>query len=79
MTKRHGIESGHQPDLSPETLGGMLPAITVGVPEACRLTDIGRSKVYQLIAAGEIRAIKAGAIALVSMASITAFLAAHER
>jgi excisionase family DNA binding protein len=48
--------------------------ITVRIPEACRLTGIGRSKLYELIAAGEIEIIKIGAITLVPIASLTSFL-----
>jgi predicted DNA-binding transcriptional regulator AlpA len=32
--------------------------ITVRIPEACRLTGIGRSKLYELIAAGQIEIVK---------------------
>jgi excisionase family DNA binding protein len=46
----------------------------VRIPEACRLTGIGRSKLYELIAAGEIEIIKVGTISLVTMASLTSFL-----
>lgn len=46
----------------------------VRIREACRLTGIGRSKLYELIAAGEIEIIKVGAITLVPVASLTAFL-----
>ena len=48
--------------------------ITVRVREACRLTGIGRSKLYELIAAGEIEIIKVGTITLVPLASLTQFL-----
>jgi excisionase family DNA binding protein len=48
--------------------------LTVRVGEACRLTGIGRSKLYELIAAGEIEIIKVGAITLVPVASLTGFL-----
>jgi excisionase family DNA binding protein len=48
--------------------------ITVRIREACRLTGIGRSKFYELIAAGEIEIIKVGTITLVPIASITTFL-----
>jgi excisionase family DNA binding protein len=48
--------------------------ITVRVREACRLTGIGRSKLYELIAAGEIEIIKIGSITLVPIASLTEFL-----
>lgn len=48
--------------------------ITVRIREACRLTGIGRSKLYELIAAGEIEIIKIGTITLVPVASLTRFL-----
>jgi excisionase family DNA binding protein len=48
--------------------------LTVRIREACRLTGIGRSKFYELIAAGEIEIIKVGTISLVPMASLTRFL-----
>jgi len=48
--------------------------ITVRVREACRLSGIGRSKLYELIAAGEIEIIKVGTITLVPMVSLTKFL-----
>ena len=48
--------------------------ITVRVREACRLSGIGRSKLYELIAAGEIEIIKVGTITLVPVASLTRFL-----
>jgi excisionase family DNA binding protein len=48
--------------------------ITVRIRDACRLSGIGRSKLYELIAAGEIEIIKVGTITLVPMASLTRFL-----
>jgi excisionase family DNA binding protein len=48
--------------------------ITVRVREACRLTGIGRSKLYELIAVGEIRIIKVGTITLIPVASLTKLL-----
>ena len=44
------------------------------IPEACKLTGIGRSKLYELIRAGEIRTIKVGTITLIPVASLTEFL-----
>jgi hypothetical protein len=43
--------------------------LTVRIREACRLTGIGRSKLYELIAAGEIEV-----ITLVPVSSLTSFL-----
>jgi excisionase family DNA binding protein len=48
--------------------------IAVRVREACRLTGIGRSKLYELIASGEIKIVKVGAITLIPVASLTTFL-----
>lgn len=53
--------------------------ITVRVREACRLTGIGRSKIYELIAAGEIEIVKVGTITLVPVASLTTFLQRRAR
>jgi excisionase family DNA binding protein len=48
--------------------------LAVRVREACRLTGIGRSKLYELIAAGEIRTIKVGSITLIPFAGLQQFL-----
>lgn len=48
--------------------------LTVRIRDACRLTGIGRSKFYELIAAGEIEIIKVGTITLVPVSSLTSFL-----
>jgi excisionase family DNA binding protein len=52
----------------------LLRPIAMRVQEACRLTGIGRSKLYELIAAGEIEIVKVGTIALIPIASLTDFL-----
>jgi excisionase family DNA binding protein len=44
------------------------------VKDACRLTGIGRSKLYELIAAGEIEVVKVGTITLIPMDSLQLFL-----
>jgi excisionase family DNA binding protein len=48
--------------------------LTVRTPEACRMTGIGRSKLYELIKAGEIETIKVGSSTLVTVAGLEAFL-----
>lgn len=48
--------------------------LTVRVREACRLTGIGRSKLYELIASGDIKTIKVGAMTLIPTASLEHFL-----
>jgi excisionase family DNA binding protein len=49
--------------------------ITVRIREACRITGIGRSKLYELIAAGDIPILKVGAITLVPIEGLKAFVA----
>lgn len=53
--------------------------LTVRVGEACRLTGIGRSKLYELIATGEIEIIKVGTITLIPLDSLRHFLDACRR
>ncbi len=48
--------------------------ITVRIPEACRITGIGRSKIYELIQSGDLTTIKVGTMTLIPVASIEAFL-----
>jgi excisionase family DNA binding protein len=60
-------------DLIYENAGRLLP-ITVRIRDACRLTGIGRSKLYELIAAGEIEILKVGTVTLVPVVSLTRFL-----
>ncbi len=51
--------------------------ITVRIPEACRMTGIGRSKLYELISEGEIPIIKVGSMTLVPVSGLNSFLAAQ--
>jgi len=57
-------------DLSPEIL-------TVRVKEACRITGIGRSKLYELIEQGDIEIIKVGSMTLIPVDGLRAFLEAR--
>jgi excisionase family DNA binding protein len=52
--------------------------LSVRIPEACRMTGIGRSKLYELIAEGEIHIVKVGTITLVPVRSLRSFLARRE-
>ena len=47
-----------------------LEPLTVRIPVAVKLTGIGRSKLYELIKAGEVETVKVGASTLVSVASL---------
>jgi excisionase family DNA binding protein len=42
--------------------------ITVRISEACRITGMGRSKLYELIQQGEIEIVKVGTMTLVPVA-----------
>ena len=44
--------------------------MTVRIPVAVQLTGIGRSKLYELIAAGDIETVKVGASTLITVASL---------
>ena len=48
--------------------------ITVRISEACRMTGIGRSKFYELVAEGKIEIVKVGAMTLVPVVSLEAFI-----
>lgn len=49
--------------------------IAVTIREACRITGLARSSVYREIAAGRIRAVKAGKRTLLPMSSLRKWLA----
>lgn len=48
--------------------------ISIRIPEACRLIGISRSKLYELIEAGDIQTAKVGASRLVLVSSLRAFV-----
>ena len=61
------------------SLGPLPTPITVRIKDACRMTGIGRSKLYLLIAEGVIETIKVGSMTLIPVASIEAFLHSRRR
>jgi len=44
------------------------------LPDACRFLSLGRSKVYELIARGDLEVVKIGSRTLVPMASLEKFV-----
>ena len=54
----------------PDTLPLPLDPVTVRIPEALQMTGLGRSKFYELIASGEIEAIKIGRCTLIPINSL---------
>lgn len=53
--------------------------LAVRIPQAAQMLGIGKSKLYEFIAAGEIEAIKIGRSTLVPMDSLKMFLFARRR
>lgn len=51
-----------------------LEPFTVRISEAIRLTGLRRSKVYELIASGDIEVVKVGRCSLVVLASLRALI-----
>ena len=41
-------------------IGTRVEPLSVTIPDACTMTGLGRSKLYELLASGEIRSGKAG-------------------
>jgi len=52
-----------------------LEPLAVDIAEACRLTGLGRSKLYQLMSAGEIPSVKIGKRRVVPVDSLRQWLA----
>ena len=57
-----------------ESVERPLGPITVRIKDACRMTGIGRSKLYELIDTGEIETFKVGTMTLIPVESIRRFL-----
>ena len=51
-----------------------IAPITVRIPDAVRMTGIGRSKMYELIASGDIETVKIGRCTLIPVASLYALV-----
>lgn len=56
-----------------------IEPISVRVPDAARMTGISRSKLYQLIASGDIEASKVGRATVVLVSSLRSFLQATRK
>ncbi|WP_416909161.1 MAG: helix-turn-helix domain-containing protein [Polymorphobacter sp.] len=50
-----------------------MEPLNVSIVEAARILGVGRSKAYELLAAGKLEGVKLGARTLVRVASIKAF------
>lgn len=61
----------------PRRLGDELEIISVRVPEAARMTGLCRSKIFALIASGELETVKIGKARIILVDSLKAFLRAR--
>jgi excisionase family DNA binding protein len=62
-----------------EIIGTHVEPLAVDIPGACRLTGLGRSKIYQLISAGDLKALKVGARTIITVDAIRDCLHLLER
>ncbi len=56
-----------------------IEPLTVRIPVAVQITGIGRSKLYELISAGELDVVKIGASTLITMASLRRLIEKSQR
>ena len=54
-----------------------IEPISVRIPDASRMTGLGRSTIYELIASGDIEAAKVGRATVIMVESIRSFLTAN--
>lgn len=57
---------------------GFTP-LTVRVPTAVRLTGISRSKLYELIASGDVDMVKIGSVTLITFSSLEELIQKNKR
>jgi excisionase family DNA binding protein len=57
-----------------DIVGTHVEPLSVDIPGACRLTGLGRSKLYELLGNGEIQSLKVGRRRIVTMAALRDFL-----
>lgn len=57
----------------------MIEPISVRIPDAVRITGLSRSRIYQLIASGDIEAAKVGRSTVVLVASLRALILAKRK
>ena len=62
---------------SSQSAGGLPEPISVRIPEACRLTGLSRSRVYELMKSRDIEYVKVGSSTLILVESLRSFLYAR--
>jgi excisionase family DNA binding protein len=71
-------KSVQEPQSATSPTDGFAP-LTVRIPAAVRMTGIGRSKLYELIASGDIEIVKIGASTLIPVASLQALIERYKQ
>ena len=61
-----------------EIIGTHIEPLSVDIATACKITGLGRSKLYELLGADEIRSIKCGKRRLIPVAALREWLAKLE-
>jgi len=74
-----GLPFDQQPQRVDSPAGSPLDPLTVRIAEAVRLTGLCRSKIYELIASGDIETVKVGRCTLIPMASLRALVGQAKR
>lgn len=67
-------ESGDAETTAQASAADAIRPMTVRIREACRLTGMGRSKLYLLIQEGHIEVVKVGSMTLIPLRSLEKFL-----
>ena len=52
----------------------MTKTITVTIPQACKLTGLGRSTIYRLFESGQLQRLKAGSRTLIRVDDLEAYI-----
>lgn len=52
----------------------MTKTLTVTIPQACKITGLGRSTIYRLFEEGKLQRLKAGARTLIKMDDLEAYI-----
>src|ERR1700676_3183967 len=74
MSKTEVAVVAHEPHRAPTPPS---PRLAYGIDDAADALDLSRSRIYELIAAGEIAACKVGKRTIIPAAELTAFLERH--
>jgi excisionase family DNA binding protein len=69
-----GTSAPNHDTFAPSVEREPLPPLTVTVPTALSISGLGRSKLYELLAKGDIQSVRIGRRRLINFESLKAFL-----